>query len=339
MEEFKSMIPVLIAGLLSFVLSMLLAPLIVRVMSGIKAGQPILKYLEHHSEKSGIPTMGGWIFILPAAAVTLAFGAGQLALIALLSTLGYGIVGFLDDFIKVRYKRSEGLKPYQKVIGQLGIAVIVTYFAYINEWVGDAVKLPFFSFELNLGWLFLPLSLFIFIAATNSVNLTDGLDGLAGSSGAVTMLVLAVSGAVYYFEAAHYGMTALSRELLSLSVFAAAFSFSLLGFLWKNSSPAKIIMGDTGSLALGGGIASVAIFLRNPFLVAIIGVVYIWSSISVILQVIFFKLTGKRIFKMAPFHHHLELKGYSEKKITSFYTLITAAAGAVGIISVILNLS
>jgi phospho-N-acetylmuramoyl-pentapeptide-transferase len=339
MGEYKNLIIILFAALAAFAASMLLSPPIIKIMTRIKAGQPILKYLEHHNLKSGTPTMGGFIFVIPAALAALSFGYTRLSLVAVLAALGYGVVGFLDDFIKVRYKRNEGLKPYQKVVGQLGIAVIVTLFAYYNEEIGTSVRIPFSTTEIQLGTWFIPFSIFIFVAATNSVNLTDGLDGLAGGSGAAAFAIFSVAAILYYLEAEYYGMTGAAEDLFSLAVFTSAFSCSLLGFLWKNSSPSRIFMGDTGSLAIGGGLAATAVFMRNPFLLGIVGAVYIWSSVSVILQVAYYKLAKKRIFKMSPFHHHLELKGYSEAQITTFYTVVTICVGIVGIVSVIMNLN
>jgi phospho-N-acetylmuramoyl-pentapeptide-transferase len=339
MGEYKDLIVILLAALAAFAASMLLSPPIIKIMTRIKAGQPILKYLEHHGAKSGTPTMGGFIFVIPAALATLSFGHTRASLMAVLAVLGYSVVGFLDDFIKVRYKKNEGLKPYQKVVGQLGIAIIVTLFAYYNGEIGTSVRIPFSTSEVELGAWFIPFSIFVFVAATNSVNLTDGLDGLVGGSGAAAFAAFSVAGILYNLEAEYYGMTNAADGLFSIAVFTAAFSCSLLGFLWKNSAPSRIFMGDTGSLAVGGGLAAAAVFMRNPFLLVVVGVVYIWSSVSVILQVAYYKLTKKRVFRMSPFHHHLELKGYSEAKITTFYTVVTVCAGIVGIISAILNLS
>ncbi|MDR3264253.1 MAG: phospho-N-acetylmuramoyl-pentapeptide-transferase [Clostridiales bacterium] len=334
----SEIIIIILSGIIAFGAAMLISPFVIKIMTRIKVGQPILKYLGHHAAKGGTPTMGGFIFVVPAAAVTLCLGYGKLSLMAVLTSAAYAVVGFLDDFIKVRSGKNEGLKPYQKLIGQTGIAAAVAFFAYNNHLIGDTVRIPFFQAEFGLGVFFLPFAVFMFLAVTNSVNLTDGLDGLAGGSGFVSLFIFLIAGILYYFEASYYGMIELSGELFGLSVFAAAYAFSLLGFLWHNSAPAKIMMGDTGSLSLGGALCAIAVFMRNPLLIAAVCVVYIWSSISVIIQVAFFKLTRKRIFKMSPFHHHLELKGLSENKIAVFYTIITVIAGAVGIIGVILNL-
>ncbi|MDR1906455.1 MAG: phospho-N-acetylmuramoyl-pentapeptide-transferase, partial [Clostridiales bacterium] len=235
----NAMILISVAGLLGVAASMLIAPFIIRVMTRIKAGQPILKYLEHHGQKNGTPTMGGLIFIIPAAVVPLCLGYGRLSFIAVLATLGYGTIGFLDDYTKVRYKRNEGLKPYQKIIGQLGIAVIISFFAYKNEWIGDSVKLPFSQSELSLGVFYIPFSIFMFLAVTNSANLADGLDGLSGGVGFVSMTVLLIGAILYCVEATRYGMTGLAAELYALCIFAAAYAGSLLGFLWNNSHPAR----------------------------------------------------------------------------------------------------
>ncbi|MDR2047552.1 MAG: phospho-N-acetylmuramoyl-pentapeptide-transferase [Clostridiales bacterium] len=341
MEAYDDLILIFIACLSAFAFSMLIAPPVIKRMGMLKAGQPILKYLEHHNAKSGTPTMGGLIFIIPTVFITLALAYNRISLVAVTVTAGYGILGFLDDFIKVRLKRNEGLKPYQKVMGQLGIAVIASLFAYGSGEIGSAVKIPFSTSEINLGMWVVPLSVFLFVAVTNSVNLTDGIDGLSGSSGAIATAATSAAAFFYYSEAAHYGLTAEAEGLFSLALFSGVSACSLLGFLWNNVHPSKIFMGDTGSLALGGSIAAATVFMRNPLLAGIVCVVYAWSSVSVILQVVYFRLTKKqkRLFGMSPFHHHLELKGYSETQITAFYTVITAAAALVGLISVIMNLN
>ncbi|MDR1940656.1 MAG: phospho-N-acetylmuramoyl-pentapeptide-transferase [Clostridiales bacterium] len=335
MEIYKRLIFILLAGLASLFASMIIAPAVIGLMRRIKAGQPILKYLDNHGGKSGTPTMGGFIFIIPAVIAGVYFGG--LALAAALTVSAYGLIGFLDDFIKVRYKKNQGLTALQKLVGQLGAAVIVSWFAYKNQWVGDVIKIPFTGIEIKLGIWFLALSVFMFLATVNSVNLTDGLDGLAGTTGFVVMLALLASCVVYYFEADYYGEAGRARELYGLAGFAAVCAFSLVGFLWHNASPARIFMGDTGALALGGAVCCAAVFMRNPLLIAIICAVYVWSSLSVILQVAGYKLTGRRLFKIAPYHHHLERGGMSEGRIATVYAAATVAASLAGIVSVLMN--
>jgi phospho-N-acetylmuramoyl-pentapeptide-transferase len=282
--------------------------------------------------------MGGFIFIIPAVATALFLSYGTLSAAAVLTVLGYGIIGFLDDFIKVKTKTNRGLRAYQKLFGQLGIAVIVSWFAYKNQWVGDAVKIPFFDFELKLGIWYFFLSVFMFVAVTNAVNLTDGLDGLAAGTGFTAMVFLLIACVFYYLEALYYGMAGLSGQIYSLSIFVSAFAFSLLGFFAHNVKPAKIFMGDTGSLALGGAVCCAAVFMRNPLILSMICVVYAWSGLSVVLQVASFKLRKKRIFKMAPYHHHLEKSGVAENKITAYYIVTSVIAGIVGLISIFISI-
>ena len=308
---------------LTFAASMLLAPVVIRLMKKLKAGQVILGYVEQHSAKSGTPTMGGIIFLLPVAAVTLALGYGRLSLVAVLVMLGYGLLGFLDDFLKIKTKNNLGLKPYQKIIGQLGIAVIVGVFCYKNPVVGSAVNLPFTDKVWELKWWYVPFTVLVYVATTNAVNLTDGLDGLAGSVSTVyfaAFFFIALASAKNY---EYYGQVLNFAEAQGIAVFAASVTGGLAAFIWHNFNPAKIMMGDTGSLALGGAAATVAVFTKNPLLILSAGIMFVVSCISVILQVIYFKLTKKRVFLMAPYHHHLEKKGYTEWKIVCWYTVVT----------------
>jgi phospho-N-acetylmuramoyl-pentapeptide-transferase len=327
----------LLALLAAFMLAMLISPLVIRVMRKLKAGQPILSYVDNHIGKSGTPTMGGLIFVLPAAIVTAIMGGTGLSSgkYAAIIIIAYAVIGFLDDFIKVRYRDNKGLKAYQKVIAQLAVAIVISIYAYKNDFIGTSVNVPFTSYDLELGWFYIPFSIFIFIAITNSVNLTDGLDGLASSTGVVYFTAFLAIIVYYLSDAVYYGDAILENEYTSMAVFAASMAGGLLAFFFFNAAPAKIIMGDTGALALGGGVGAVAVFTGNPFLILIIGIMYVISSISVIIQVTYFKLTGgKRIFLMAPLHHHLEYKGIKEYKIVAYYSVITFVMAVIALISV-----
>ena len=330
-------IKISLALITSFALAMLIAPLIIRMMRALKAGQPILKYVDKHEGKSGTPTMGGIIFLLPTAIVTAVFsiGAGKMGIVAMAITLSYGLVGLLDDFLKVKLRHNEGLKAYQKIIGQLGIGVIATLYCYKNSFIGSTIELPFCDVTVDIKWWFLHFCLFIYIAMTNAVNLTDGLDGLVAKSSSVNLVFYILIIYVCFYKAIQMGQTFYAEQLLSLEFFAAAMLGGMLAFIWHNNHPAKIFMGDTGSLAMGGALACFAIFISQPLIILLTGIMYIVSCISVILQVVSFKLRKKRIFLIAPYHHHLEYKGIHENRIVGFYAIITFIASAVALISVL----
>ncbi len=315
----------------AILLSTIIAPLFIKLLSKLKAKQTVLGYVKQHEAKSGTPTMGGFIFLLPALIFSLV-EMSSLSVVAICVTLGFCVLGFLDDFIKIRYSRNLGLKPYQKIIGQLGLSVAVGYFVYASDFVGASINLPFTTATLDLSWGIIPIVVFLMIATTNSVNLTDGLDGLAGYT---SIAYFAFFSIILYFchaDAIESGDFEYAKQLLSLSVFCVSIFGGLLGYVLFNGYPAKIMMGDTGSLALGSAVAIVAIFSKNPILIAIGGIMFVVSSISVILQVLYFKCTKKRIFLMAPFHHHLEMKGLHESKVVTIYFVVSMLGGALSLI-------
>lgn len=277
----------------------------------LKLGQTILHYVDKHAGKSGTPTMGGWIFIIASGVASIFFikEDGLLGALVLLTMLGYGLLGFLDDFIKIKGGKNEGLKPYQKIIGQVGLSLIIALFVYFK--IGS--ELDFFGLKLNLGIFIIPFIVIFFVAVTNSVNLTDGLDGLAGGVSMVYLLAFGVILAILGF--------------INFGIISFAMAGALLGFLLFNGFPAKIFMGDTGSLALGGLIASLCVMSGLELIMPIIGIMFVLSAVSDILQVAYYKKTHKRIFKMAPLHHHFEQKGVHENRIVAVYIVITIVCG------------
>lgn len=320
---------VLFASIVSFFTTLIAGAVLLPVLRKVKATQPILSYVKEHESKSGTPTMGGVFFLCGILIASLIFFKGNygLAVVALSITIGYGIVGFLDDFIKIRFKNNKGLRAYQKILFQAALAAIASYFAYKNN---QEILIPFTDIRVNLGVWIIPLTAFIFLSVTNSVNLTDGLDGLAGGT---TLVYTIFFGALLIFTANFFDLSGDITKYLeykNLSILTLSCCGALAAYLYFNVSPAKIFMGDTGSLALGGLLASLAVFSEYVLFVPLLGVMYVISSVSVIIQVTYFKITkGKRVFLMAPYHHHLQHKGFSESKIMVIYMAVTAIIGIV----------
>lgn len=312
----------LIAVILAFILSFVLGSLTIPILRKIKAGQPILKYVDVHKEKNGTPTMGGLFFILSAVIVFFLLNGkeSRIAVVSVVIGLAFMVVGFLDDFIKVKNKRNEGLKAYQKIIFQLSIAVFSALFCYKNGLT--AFNIPFTKERIDFGGFSIFVVIFIFLATTNSVNLTDGIDGLAGSTSVIYLFVISL---IIFLTKDYSYLNSVEQE--GIILFCAVTIGALLGFLVFNFNKAKVFMGDTGSLSLGGIIASVSIFTSNSFFIPIIGIMFVLSSISVIVQVVHYKRTKKRIFLMAPLHHHFQLKGVTEGKICYLYSLVSALVG------------
>lgn len=316
----------LFSFLIGFIVCVVLSPVVIKLINKLKGGQPILNYVESHANKSGTATMGGIIFIFGGVVCFLCFLNNHinLALTCLMCLLGYGVLGFLDDFIKVRFKHNEGLKPYQKIVGQVGISVLMSVFIYLSAYNGGGVIIPFLNVEVNFGLLIVPFVIFIFLATTNSVNLTDGLDGLAGSVSFVFFIGFMIILNNYILDLEHAGENPdYIIELKNVLTLVGGVSGSLLAFLCFNSHPAKIFMGDTGSLALGGFIAAICSVTKLYLLIPVLGLMFVLSAISVIIQVLYFKATKKRVFLMAPLHHHFEQKGCYETKIVAIYIVIT----------------
>ncbi|MCD8372565.1 MAG: phospho-N-acetylmuramoyl-pentapeptide-transferase [Clostridia bacterium] len=308
-------IVLLAAFALSFVLCLIAIPLLKK----LKAGQYILGYVKEHKNKGGTPTMGGLAFVCAAVASSLIFcGTGDGAVnLTLVITSGYALVGFLDDFLKIYRKDNLGLKPYQKIIFQCSIAAIAAIYCYKNNLT--QINIPFTDIKLNISYGIIPVVIFVFLATVNCVNLTDGLDGLAGGTSAAYLVFI---GIILYMQG------------VSFYVLPFAMAGALAAFLVFNTNKASVFMGDTGSLALGSFISCVSVFSSDTLYIPIIGIVFVISGISVILQVIYYKRTRRRIFLMAPFHHHLQMKGFAESKIAYAYFAVTSLLGIVCIIFV-----
>lgn len=308
--------------LIGFVVAVVVAPIVINLATRFKLGQNILSYVDKHQSKQGTPTMGGIIFLIPLLVCFLInFGDdSRLSTIVVLVTFGYALLGFLDDYLKIKLKHNEGLKPYQKLVGQLGIAIIVSIFVYKTSMVSNGVLLPFGFDEIDLNWVIIPFVILFFVAVTNSVNLTDGLDGLAGGVTLINVLCIAL----VLGEVVEEGnLVAPVAEYGNLILLSYGLVGALMGYLIFNSYPASIFMGDTGSLALGGFIASVLTFSGLYVLMFFVGIMFVINTLSVVLQVFCYKITKKRIFKMAPLHHHFEQCGVRETKIVFSYEAIS----------------
>lgn len=319
---------VIISGLSTLLLTLLCGFLSIPVLKKIKAGQTVLKYVDAHKDKSGTPTMGGLFFIIPTAIVyfMFCFGQSRIGTVAVVIGTSFMTVGFIDDFIKVYFKRNEGLKAYQKIIFQVSISMVAGVFSYVNGLT--EFYIPFIKRSVDFGVLSIPFIAFIFIAITNCVNLTDGLDGLAGSVSAVYLICLLIliivqnSLSAYSFK---------ENDYYALKILSTCLIGGILGFLFFNVNKARVFMGDTGSLSLGGFIGAISIFSLNALFIPILGIMFVISGISVIIQVIYYKKTKKRIFLMSPIHHHFQMKGFTETQITYAYLLITLVMGGVSL--------
>ena len=305
---------ILICLLFSFLLSACLTAALIPVLKRVGAGQNILHYVKEHQSKGGTPTMGGLAFIVAAATVALAACGveDKPFLVALSVGVGYLLVGFLDDLLKKKRRDNLGLKPYQKIFFQSAVALIASLYCCLNSLT--VLKIPFTTLSFDVGWGMLPIGIFVFVATVNSVNLTDGLDGLAGSTSAAFFLSAGV-------------LLCLQKGSSALALLSFCLVGALFGFLIFNQNRASLFMGDTGSLSLGGFASAIMLFSGNALIIPIVGIMFVLSSISVIIQVIYYKKTGKRVFLMAPIHHHFQQKGYSEAKIAFTYAAITAGLG------------
>jgi phospho-N-acetylmuramoyl-pentapeptide-transferase len=308
----------LICFIASFILCFMLTALILPLLKKLKAGQYILGYVKEHKDKSGTPTMGGLAFVSAIIIAGLGFCGlhDPVVNLTLTITAGFALVGFLDDFLKIYRKENEGLKPYQKIIFQSAIAIIAASFCYFKGIT--KLNIPFVSgLEVDISWGIIPLVIFIFIATVNCVNLTDGLDGLAGGTSSAYFFLLGV-------------MLAITNDGNANLCFIAV--GAICAFLLFNVNKAKLFMGDTGSLALGGLISCVSIFSGNALYIPIFGIMFVISGITVIIQVIYYKRTKRRVFLMTPIHHHFQMKGYTECAISYAYFVVTLLLGIISLI-------
>jgi len=317
--------------ILGFFVSLVVAPFVIKLATKLKCGQNILSYVDKHKSKQGTPTMGGVIFLLSLLVCFLVIfnKNSRLSAIVVLVTFSYGLLGFLDDFLKIKLKHNEGLKAYQKFIGQFGIAIIIAFFVYYTSMVNDSIILPFGLKTLNLGWGIIPFVIVFFVAVTNSVNLTDGLDGLAGGVSLINILGVAL---VLASVMTRVELPAPIEEYQNLVLLCFSLCGGLLGYLVYNFNPASIFMGDTGSLALGGFLASVLTFSNLYLMMFFVGIMLVVNTASVVIQVGYYKMTKKRVFKMAPLHHHFEQCGIKETKIVFCYVAISIIMMLISII-------
>ncbi len=315
--NFLVLLPVVIA----FAISVCLCPIMIPFLKKLKFGQFVRDDgPESHLKKSGTPTMGGLIILCSIVITSLLYmKTNPQILPVLFVTLGFGLVGFLDDYIKVVMKRSMGLHAWQKMIGQFIIAAVFAYYLANYTDLGTSVLIPFTGgMEWNMGFWFYPFLFVVLLGTVNGTNFTDGLDGLLSS---ITVLTAT------FFTVVAIG-TASGLEPITCAAVG-----SLLGFLVYNVYPAKVFMGDTGSLALGGLIGATAVMLKMPIYIVIVGCIYLVEVLSVIIQVTYFKKTGKRVFKMAPIHHHFELSGWPETKVVAIFSIITAILCLIGLMA------
>ena len=301
-------------------------------------GQPIREDgPEGHFAKRGTPTMGGFLILLALAASTLLWAdlANRYVWCVLFVTVGFGIVGFADDYLKLSRMNSKGLPARLKLLGQIAIAVAATLWiiSITRDPLDKQLAFPFFkTFMLDLGWFFVPFGVLVMVGASNAVNLTDGLDGLAIvpvmiAAGVFALIAYLAGNAVFanYLQIHHVPGTG------ELAVFCGALVGASLGFLWFNAPPAMVFMGDTGSLSVGGALGAISVVTKHEFVLAIVGGLFVLEAVSVIVQVASFKLTGKRVFRMAPLHHHFEKKGWKEPTIVIRFWIIAAVLALAGL--------
>ena len=306
--NYEVVIPVMVA----FAISAVLGPFVIPFLRKLKVGQTERAELESHLKKNGTPTMGGLMILASIILTSLLYVKDYPKIIPILfMTVGFGVIGFFDDYLKVVLRRSDGLLPWQKMLGQLVVTTVFAVYMVRYSGVSLTMLIPFSGgLYLNLGWLAIPLMYVAVIGTVNGVNFTDGVDGLASS---VTVIVAT------FFSVVAIGTNA------GIEPITCAVAGALLGFLLFNVHPASVFMGDTGSLALGGFVISAAYMMQMPLFIIIVGLIYLVEVLSVMIQVTYFKKTGgKRIFRMAPIHHHFELGGWSETRVVAVFSIVTA---------------
>ncbi len=320
----------------ALLISIVVGPMFIRWLRRVKFGQPIHEDVTTHISKAGTPTMGGVLIIFSLVVSCLLWGDLRniyLWLVLFVFT-GFGLVGFIDDYIKVRGKKNQGISPLAKVLGQVIVAGIAVTVLVMQPDFSTTLSVPFFkNINPDLGWWYVPFAVLVMVGASNGVNLTDGLDGLAIGPTIVAAAVLSVfiyvTGNVKFSE---YLLIPYMAGIGEVTVFSAALVGAGLGFLWYNAYPAQIFMGDVGSLALGGGLGFLAMLCKQELLLVVVGGLFVVETLSVILQVGYFKWSGgKRIFRMAPLHHHFELKGIPESKIIIRFWITSVLLGFVAL--------
>ena len=312
--------------IISFLLAIVIGPIVIPWLKKMKFGQTIYDLgPESHKKKQGIPTMGGIIFAIPMILVPIVMlpdfqGSTHLWMV-MTAMIGFGAIGFVDDFIKVKLKRSLGLTPMQKIIPQVVLSVGLAVWAYADPTIGSKLIIPFFNVQpWDLGWFYIPVMVFVLVGTVNSANLLDGLDGLLTSCSLIDFITMTLI--VLLMAVAD---PAREQSLTKIMLFCGAGIGSLMGFLRFNAYPANVFMGDVGSFTIGGALVAVAMVTQLSLLLPIIALAMVMSSVSDIIQIGYFKLThGKRVFRMAPLHHHFELGGMPETRIVSMYTITTA---------------
>lgn len=313
--------------LIAFISSLAVGPVLLPVLRKLKFGQNVYELApKTHQKKQGTPTMGGWMICIVGAVVALLMHLGgwhllsDMMLAVLLLAVGNLCIGFADDMTKIRGKKNQGLTETQKLLVQVVLAGAFAYYCYQHPQVGSKIIVPFFNVEWDLGWFYLPAATFVIIGTINGANLLDGLDGLLGS---VSLVDFTTFGLLALF-AANAADGAAQTNLMNLAILCCALAGACMGFLRFNIFPARMIMGDTGSMLIGGAMVGVALLLRLPLLIVLICFCMMISILSVLIQRVYFKVThGKRIFKMSPIHHHFELAGVPESKIVAMYTIVT----------------
>ena len=311
-----------ITVLMSYILVMVMGPFLIPVLHKMKFGQTVRDDgPQSHLKKNGTPTMGGVMFMVAITAVTLLrAGINANVLMAFLCMLGFGLIGLMDDLVKIKMTRSLGLTAKQKILLQVILAFAVSYYQYKVVGDGSQFIVPFVQAEINIGIAYIPFMMIVVLGTVNAVNLTDGLDGLASGITAIVALFFTVFAFIVV-------------QNVEISQFAAATLGACIGFMWFNVNPAKVFMGDTGSMALGGAVTAFALFTNSALLIPIVGGIYFAEALSVIIQVLYFKKTRKRVFKMAPLHHHYEQCGWPETKVVFIFWLVAALLAIIGVVA------
>jgi len=326
------------ATLTALFISFLVGPALIRALERLEVGQPIRAIGPDHQSKEGTPTMGGLLILLSLLVSVLLWSNLNVRIVWMVIgvTTAYGLLGFIDDYRKVKQRDSAGISVRVKLAWQTLIAFGVAFAIYHDPGFDAELSVPFFKdFTPYLGWFYVPMAAFIIVATSNAVNLTDGLDGLAIGPTmvtAATFLILAYAAGHYVI--ADYLAIKHVAGAGHLAIFCGALIGGGLGFLWFNASPAQLFMGDVGSLALGGALGTIAVLIRQEFLLVVVGGIFVIEALSVIIQVAWFKLTGKRIFLMAPIHHHFEKLGWPEQKIVVRFWIVSVILGLVALSSV-----